>query len=74
VADRKVHVTWQIKADDSSIRRLVAECDDEVTFVMFAGAPVFDESDARRIIREFGPSMVIEHRAQCSSCRKAMDS
>ena len=69
MAEREVVVTWQTGADDPTIRRLVAECDDEATCIVVLGEPIFDEADTERIVRELGPSMVAEHLARCSSCR-----
>jgi hypothetical protein len=67
-ATREIHLAWD--AGQDGMRRLTAECDDEITPLIFMGPPIFDESDVATLLTgEFGRMAVEEHRGRCAVCQ-----
>ena len=67
-SSREIHLGWDI--GDNGLRRLTAECDDEITSWTFAGPALFDESNMEELLAgDLGAMAVADHQAQCTACR-----
>ena len=69
-APRLIELLWATAVGDPSVRRVTAECCDELTVFVFMGASIFDESDPDALLAgPFGQAVVDDHRARCGACR-----
>jgi len=67
---REIHVG--IDAGTPDTWRLVAECDDEQTDVIFTGEPLFTlpTTEAELLSSGFAEMLLAEHAARCGACRR----
>jgi hypothetical protein len=68
-AEREITLSWD-KADSLGLRRLRAECDDEVTVWTFSGPQIIDEANIERLLAgEMGTVAIEDHLGRCQACQ-----
>jgi hypothetical protein len=66
MATREIEVRWD--TEPGGMRRLVAECADEQTAMIFMGPALFDESDPAAIVSgKLAELAIAEHRERCAT-------